>query len=198
MVREQALALFGKGLEQANEFLASEHRLSLPVARYELEPDGGLVFVTESKRWPIRIRNSLSGDLVIFFGFRAQERDDGFVVGARPPDEFPAIDNSLFRLPDGEWQTVESVAKLILHETAHTVHGEGTVGYWNTFCYYLEAVFLLRSTNHSAEIIPRAIGKEFLLHRWIQEAEASGNEPMFEAYAKMFEQHRAGLLGGTP
>ena len=149
--RGQALDLLEEAVIQANEFLISEHRLSLPPARYERAENGTLEFVTESRRWPVRIRHSFGGDLVVITGFRAQERDDGFVVGSRPPDEHPEIDNSMFRDRDGDWHSAESIARLILHETAHTVHGVGTVGYWSTVCYYAEAIFLLRSSNHSAE-----------------------------------------------
>ena len=52
-------------------------RRRLAPAHYEVTPEEPLVFVTGSRRWPIRIRNSAGGDLVLAFGFRAQERDDG-------------------------------------------------------------------------------------------------------------------------
>mgnify|MGYP006935311872 CR=1 FL=1 len=178
-------------MEQANDFLASEYRLALPPAQYETAEDGTLVFVTAQKRWPIRIYNSFGGELVVMSGFRAQERDDGFVVGSYPPDEFPEIDNSMFRYESGGWVPASSIARLILHETAHTINGEGTVGYWNTVKYYAEAIFLLRSNNHSDERIPRAVSKEFFLYTKVQEAVDEGNGDLEVLYRDLFEKHRA-------
>lgn len=195
--RNQALQLLDDAVADANRFLASEYNLSLPTARYETDLKSNLVFVTPDKRWPIRIRNSFAGDLVVWSGFRAQERDDGFVVGSRTPDEFKSIDHSMFRLSDGAWQSVESVARLILHETAHTINGEGTVGYWNTVKYYAEVLFLWRTHNHSDERIPKAVGFEYFFGNLIEEARANGNEDLEAAYRGSFEKHRVKLDQGS-
>jgi len=187
--RERAGALFEEAVELANRFLRSDQNRSLPAGRYAFGVGGNLVFITEEKIWPNRIRNSLAGDLVVLIGFRAQERDDGFVVGTRPPGEYPEIDHSMFRTLDGDWHSPESVASLLLHETAHTVHGEGTVGYGNTLQYYLEAVFLLRASDHSAERIPKAVDHEFIFHLRIDEARAAGDEEQLSLHLEDFEQH---------
>jgi len=190
-IRGRALGLLGSAIEQANGFLSSQQRISLPRGHYQEAEDGTLLFVTDARRWPIRIRHSFGGDLVVWFGFRAQERDDGFVVGSRPPDEHAEIDNSMFRTSDGDWQSAHSIARLILHETAHTVHRHGTVGYWNTLAYYTEAIFLFRAANHSAERTPRAISVEFEYHRLIRAAEDSGDQDAAEVYRKAFAEHLA-------
>ncbi|MGK0220291.1 MAG: hypothetical protein ACI9HE_003802 [Planctomycetota bacterium] len=185
----QTIKLYDQALLDANRFLASEHNLTLPLARYELAQNGTLVFVTGSERWPIRIRNSIAGELVLAVGFRAQERDDGFVVGSRPPDRYAAIDNSMFRLPDGSFHDADGVADLLLHETAHTFHGKGTVGYWNTLCYYAEVVFTWRTVNHSAEHLPNATSREYAIHRAIIAARAAQNAPRLGWLEKLFEEH---------
>mgnify|MGYP006935311467 CR=1 FL=1 len=191
--RNHAIALLEDGVELANDFLASEYRLSLPAGHYEESEDGFLVFVTTNKRWPIRIYKSFGGELVVAFGFRAQERDDGFVVGSYPPDEYPEIDNSMFRYPDGDWLPADSVAQLILHETAHTINGEGTVGYWNTVKYYAEAIFLFRTNDHSDERIPMDVNFEFRFSLLIEESRAKGDDQMAAAYQSSFDKHREEL-----
>ncbi len=190
-MRAHAIGVLDQAVDRANAFLVSEYNLSMPRAHYEMAPDSSLVFVTEEKRWPIRIRKSTSGDLVIWFGFRAQERDDGFVVGSYPPDRFEEIDNSMFRQPDGSWASIDSVASLILHETAHTINGEGTVGYWNTVKYYAEVIFLFRTVNHSDERIPQAVDLEYQLGGLIEGARAGGQKEWEDAYRDGFERHRA-------
>jgi hypothetical protein len=191
--RNHAIALLEEAVDQANAFLASKYRLSLPAGHYEEGEDGFLVFVTAEKRWPMRIYNSFGGELVVAFGFRAQERDDGFVVGSYPPDEYPEIDNSMFRYPDGDWLPADSVAQLILHETAHTINGEGTVGYWNTVKYYAEAIFLFRTNDHSDERIPMDVNFEFRFSHLIEEARAKGDHPMADAYQTSFDKHHQEL-----
>ena len=189
--RERALALLDEAISLANGFLASPECRTLPGGAYVRDGAGELVYVTPVGSWPTRIEKSFGGELVEWFGFRAQERDDGFVVGSRPPDEFPEIDNSMFRTTDGAWHSAESIARLVLHETAHTIHGEGTVGYWNTVLYYAEAIFLLRANYHSAEDIPRAVGEEFGYHRFIEGARLAGDEERALLYLQVFEEHLA-------
>ena len=46
----------------------------------------------------------------------------------------------------------------------HTVHAVGTVSFWKGCAYYLEAIFLFRYSNHSAERLPFATSAEFA--RW--------------------------------
>jgi len=193
--RLRAVALFEEAVELANTFLASEQRRSLPAGRYEASEDGSLVFITDARRWPIRIYHSFGGDLVVSNGFRAQERDDGFVIGVRPPAEHVETDNSMFRLTSGEWHDAKSIASLILHETAHTVHGEGTVGYWNSLRYYAEAIFLLRSLSHSAERIPQAVSMEFAFHSMIESYRRSGNDMALQLTLENFEERVAARKG---
>ena len=69
------------------------------------------------------------------------------------------------------------------------MHGEGTVGYGNTLQYYLEAVFLLRASDHSAERIPKAVDHEFIFHLRIDEARAAGDEEQLSLHLEDFEQH---------
>lgn len=189
--RRKALELYRDGLELANAFLASEDCLSLPQGQFEETTDGSLAFVTPERGWPIRIRHSFGGDLVVSTGYRAQEREDGFVVGVRPPARHLETDNSMFRYSDGDWVDAESVARLILHETAHTVHGVGTVGVWNTLAYYAEAIFLLRSAKHSAETLPRATSYEFMLHRFMEEARESEDREELDFFEQALSEHAA-------
>ena len=159
--REHVLTTWNEAVALANGYLASPYRHSMPAGRYTLDDELGMTFESDGRRWPIQVWNSFGGWLVTSFGFRAQERERGFVVGPRPPDEQPLVDHSMFRDLDGDWHSARSVASLVLHETAHTIHREGTVGFGNTLLYYLEAVFLLRTTDHSDERIPNAVSEEF-------------------------------------
>jgi hypothetical protein len=187
--REKALSLLEEAVFMANDFLGSAECRTLPGGSYESDQLGELSYVTPVGTWATHIENSCGGDLAVWIGFRAQERDDGFVVGSRPPDRFAEIDNSMFRTTDGSWQSAESITRLILHETAHTIHGEGTVGVWNSIAYYAEAIFLLRASYHSAEEIPRAVEEEFMYHRHIEAARAAADEERLQSYLEAFEEH---------
>lgn len=159
-VRVAERAKWTSAVEIANEFLASPYRRTLPAGRYELA-ETGMSYVSERGTWPIEVRCSTWGDNVVAFGYRAQEREYGFVVGKRPPNRDRSVDNSMFVDGDGLAHDAESIAALILHETTHVVVREGTVGFWNGVAYYLEAIFLLRSASHSAERYPHGTNEEF-------------------------------------
>ncbi len=163
--REQAVTNWKEAVVLANEFLASPFRLTLPEGHFELD-DWGMRFVRAAGEvCPITVCSTTMGDICVSLGYAAQEREYGFAVGARDGEENdPVIDNSLFRLPDGSWRDPPDLAKLILHETTHVVFRVGTIGFWNTVSYYLEAIFLLRSSTHSAERLPRATSEEFFYY----------------------------------
>jgi hypothetical protein len=61
--------------------------------------------------------------------------------------------NVVAPLPETQDQIVGSLF-VILHETTHVVFRHGTVGFWNGVAYYLEAIFLFRANDHSAERRP--------------------------------------------
>lgn len=158
--RERALAVWRAAVERANAFLASPLRRTLPAGTIELADDG-MRLRTEHGAWPLRVRCTTWGDLCVRTGFAAQEREDGFVVGAAPPGRDPRTDNSLFRTSEGEPHDAGRIARLVLHEATHVVYREGTVGTWNTIAYYAEAIFLLRAASHSAERKAHATSEEF-------------------------------------
>lgn len=164
--REEALARWTEAVALANEFLASDFRRTLPAGGYELHDDG-MIFRSADRAWPIAVRCTAWGDLCLLTGFAAQERSWGFVVGERSPGRDRALDNSLLRDGDGALASPFSMASLILHETTHVVLREGTVGFWKGLAYYLEAVFLFRYDDHSAEREPHATSGEFaFFHVW--------------------------------
>ncbi len=162
--KESALRRWREAVDRANAFLASPFRRTLPEARYDLGP-GGMRFVAGDRIWPIEVRSTTWGDLVLWAGFQAQEREYGFCVGDCPPEKEPLLDHSFFRTADGGLLEPDAIADLILHETAHVVAREGTVGFWNSLAFYAEAVFLFRSTTHSDEDIPHAVSEEFAYFR---------------------------------
>jgi len=169
-----AAARLERAVEIANDFLASDARETLPPGRIERRA-GELVFVHAGETvfahageppepseltW-IKIRRTTFGDLVESFGFEAQERSDGFVVGKRG-DGDPRLANSLFVSPfDGSWNQAPWIAELILHELTHTVMGDGTTSVCGAVSYYAEAIFLWRYDDHSAERRPYATSAEF-------------------------------------
>jgi hypothetical protein len=120
-------------------------------------------------------------------GFLAQEREFGFVVGARAPDRDELVDHSFFRDHEGALVDAASIARLVLHETTHVVYREGTVGFWNGVAYYLEAVFLFRYATHSDERHARATGEEFEYFRLERDAQDE-HKPI---YRRFFEEHVA-------
>jgi hypothetical protein len=158
--KERALRSWREAVEIANAFLVSPFDRTLPAGRFELGPDG-MRLLAGDRVWPIEVRSTTWGDLVLWAGFQAQEASYGFCVGECPPEEEPLLHNSFFRAPNGFLLAPDSIADLILHETAHVVAREGTVGFWNSLAYYAEAIFLLRSTTHSDEDVPHAVDEEF-------------------------------------
>jgi len=168
-----------------NEFLASDWRRTLPAGRFELDDESGMRFVTAAGTWPISVHCNWYGDLCVATGFAAQEREYGFVVGEVDPERGRAIDNTLLCMSSGERMEPLDVAELILHETTHVVWREGTVGFWNGVAYYLEAIFLFRTNDHSAERRPHATGEEFLWWHMSRD----GDELMRTTIREFFEQH---------
>lgn len=170
----------------ANEFLTSHYRRTLPAGRFELGPRG-MRFVMEHEAIPIEVRSTGWGDWVVQAGFAAQERESGFVVGAEPPRKDPLVDHSFFRDGNGTWLSPRTIAELTLHETTHVIYREGTVGFWNGAAYYLEAIFLFRYSNHSAERHANATSEEF--EYFVAESHAA---PAYKlAYRESFESHIA-------
>jgi hypothetical protein len=196
--RATALTTWTEAVHLANEFLGSSYRLTLPSGRYELD-DAGMRFVTEHRTWPIRVVSSSWGDLVVRTGFAAQEREFGFVVGSQPPKRDALVDHSFFRYSSGELLGPVEVASLVLHETTHVVCREGTVGTWNAIAYYLEALFLLRASKHSAERHAHATSEEFRFFRLV---ESESDEEAKAIYRRAFEEHLADpepfCVHGTP
>ncbi len=199
--KERALRRWREAVDLANEFLASPFRRTLPAARYDLGPDG-MRFVAGDRAWPIEVRSTTWGDLVLWAGFQAQEREYGFCVGECLPEEEPLLDHSFFRTSDGGLLEPDSIADLILHETAHVVAREGTIGFWNSLAFYAEAVFLFRSTTHSDEDIPHAVSEEFAFFR----TGPGGSAERRDAALSMLEGHlgtggphcRHGPIEGAP
>lgn len=170
--RREALARWTAGVELANEFLASEFRLSLPAGRFELDDDG-MRFVGSGGEFPLRVVRSTWGDWVVRVGFAAQEREWGFVVGQRCPVNDAWVDHSFFRGVDGELASPFELASLVLHETTHVLHREGTVGFWNGVAYYGEAIFLFRYDTHSGERCANATSEEFAYFATVRDADAT-------------------------
>ena len=156
---EQAAERLEHAVVIANAFLGSDARRTLPPGRLEWRGDR-LAFVHPEGEVVVDIRRTTFGDLVESFGFEAQERSDGFVVGARGEGD-PRLANSLFVSSFGGPKDVRWIAELILHELTHTYCGDGTVSLCGTLAYYAEAIFLLRYDDHSAERRPYATTAEF-------------------------------------
>lgn len=155
-----ALAQWSHAVELANEFLDSDYRRTLPPGHFELLPEG-MRFNGSERSLPIEVHSTEWGKFVVQAGFAAQERENGFVVGSQPPRKDPLLDHSFFRFGDGRLLPASSIAELTLHETTHVIYREGTVGFWNGVEYYLEAIFLFRYSNHSAERHANATSEEF-------------------------------------
>ncbi len=150
-----------KAVRLANDFLQSEDNLSLPNGVIHLHHDSGMSWHHPDGCRPIRVENSWWGDRCVDMGFAAQERSWGFVVGDRG-DGPQVIDHSLFYYTNGMMKSAPHMAELILHETAHMVHGVGTVGFWDSVSYYWHAMFSGGGREHPAEQLPYATSDEFL------------------------------------
>lgn len=183
--RDDALATWRAAIPLVNGFLASDFRHTLPPGRFELDDRTGMRFVTDEGAWPIEVHSNWWGDLCLFCGFAAQEREYGFVVGEADPERDRSVDNSFFCFGDSTRKGARYVAELILHETTHVVWRRGTVGFWNGFAYYLEAIFLFRTNDHSAERRPHATGEEF----WAYLLAQDGPEEAAQSAREYVESH---------
>ncbi len=186
--QESVIAKWREAVAIANDFLASSWRRSLPAGHFTLDDSDGMAFVTERGAWPIAVRCTTWGDLCVAAGFVAQEREWGFVVGETGAERDELVDNTLFLRPDRWGKPAQEVAELILHETAHVVWREGTIGTWNSLAYYLEALFLFRTTDHSAEERPNAVSHEF---RWYWQARAQPEFATFAPWRQAIDDHLA-------
>lgn len=156
----EALERWDAAIRICNYFLSSDFRKTLPKGEMLLD-SGGMTFVTADTRLPVRIRCCVAGDLLIPFRMIAQERSDGFVVGAVSPRKDREIDNSFFKYPSGIWQQNQLIAGLILHEVTHSYFRTGTVSFAKTVRYYAESIFLLRYRSHTMEVLPFRTSSEF-------------------------------------
>jgi hypothetical protein len=185
----RAAATWREAVALANEFLASAQRRTLPEGRFELSEGAGMRFLTSAGAWPITVCCTSWGDVCVAFGFAAQEREWGFVVGSKEPERDRLVDNSLFVGPGGFRLTAGDVARLILHETTHVVWREGTVGFWNGVSYYLESIFLFRYSNHSDERRPNATDEEFDWFVNERALRATGDATVLAKFHAYVERH---------
>lgn len=186
-----ALERWHEAVDIANEFLRSPWCRTLPRGCFELGEDGMTYRNEAGRSWPIEVCSTSWGDLVVTWGFVAQEGQRGFSVGNSRrfrdalPD--PEIDNTFFRHPNGFWLDSEAIAELTLHETTHVVFRKGTVGFWNTLVYYVVAVTTFRGVDHPAEDRPHATSEEFA---WFHSAKLSGDSAR-QRLLQAFEEHVA-------
>jgi len=157
---DAALARWQAAVELSNVFLASPWRRTLPVGKFLLS-DEGMIFQSDAGEWPVHVRVTMVGDLCARFGFSAQERSDGFVVGRTLPRRDAVMDNTFFRHTDGKFASPQTIAGLLLHELTHSVFREGTVGFWPGFAYYAEAAVTWRYRTLSGERRAFATSEEF-------------------------------------
>jgi hypothetical protein len=174
--REQLVQDWTNAVGRCNEFLASPYRHALPAGRIVLDDASGMRFESDGRTWPLEVRCTSWGDIVLWFGFQAQERTYGFTVGECPPERDRVADNALFRDDSGYLMAPDSVADLILHECTHVVSGEGALGFWKSASYYCESLFLFRyGPTHSDE--RRAYGTSEEYHAFIQSIGRSDQTP---------------------
>ena len=167
--RDHAVQTLTDAVSRCNEFMASPFRHALPPGRFVLDDSQGLRFETATGTWPLEIRCTDWGDVVLSFGFQAQEGEGGFTVGEVEPERDRLIDNSLLRDGNGWELGSDTVADLILHETTHVVSDEGAIGFWQSAGYYVETVFLFRyDRSHSDERRAYSTNEEY--HAFIQSA----------------------------
>ncbi|MBK7644762.1 MAG: hypothetical protein IPJ19_17255 [Planctomycetes bacterium] len=163
--RAVALARWEESIGLMNEFLASSCRRTLPEGRFALAGEGMTFTSASGQTWPIQVCATTWGDLVVAIGFRAQEGQCGFCVGATQLQPGEArdglLDNTFFRHPQGFWEDAASLAEVTLHETTHVVLREGTIGPWNTLGYYLVLLTCWSGVEHPAERLPYATSAEF-------------------------------------
>jgi hypothetical protein len=158
--RNSALQRWQEAIGLCNAFLSSSYRSTLPQGELQLTDDG-MVYVTGHTLFPIRVRCTRWGDLVVRTSYTAQERSDGFVVGLRDPRRDRLLDNSFFKNEKGRPVSSSDIAALILHELTHSYCRVGTVSFTKAVRYYAEAVFLFRYRSHSMERLPNETTAEF-------------------------------------
>jgi hypothetical protein len=183
---KDALARWQKAVGLANAFLDSPWRRTLPPGKFMLS-EAGMIFRTLEKDWPVNVRVTPIGDWCVRFGFVAQERSDGFVVGRVPPQRSALLDNSFFLGRNGKSVSTPAMASLLLHETTHEIFREGTVSFWAGIAYYGEAALTWKYRTLRAERRPFATSEEFQFFIANQNADA-------ETQAKLrreFETHLA-------
>jgi len=165
--RRELIGRWSAAVTLANAFLASEANASLPRSlSYSLDRGTGMTLhCTCGAFRPVHVANSWWGDLCVWSGFAAQERSWGFVVGDRG-DGPQAVGHSMFYYSWGPMKASEDIAELILHETAHMVHGVGTVGFLAGIGYYWNTMFHGGGREHPAELLPYSTSDEFL--QWLQ------------------------------
>ncbi len=138
--KERLLARWEAGIARANAFLASAHNQDLPPGEFELLNDGMVLRTGDGRLWQVQVRCTTWGSMAAAFGYPAQERSWGFVVGAR--GDGPAVEaNTFFRGIDGRARDADGIAQLILHEVAHQVHEVGTLGFRGGLHYYWHGIF---------------------------------------------------------
>jgi len=157
-VKAEVIGRWESAVERANAFLASESNTLMPRGSYELL-GSGLVYRTDQQDWEVTVRNTWFGDFVVFCGFTAQERSWGFVVG-EVGDGTDMVANSLFVNYFGNPRSVDGMAELILHETAHQVFKVGTLDFPSTLHYYWFSLFRDHA-SHPDEAEPNAVSDEF-------------------------------------
>jgi hypothetical protein len=186
---ELAIGAWLEAVALANEFLASPLRKTLPAGTFELDDQAGMTFVTERGRLPMEVWWTPWGDVTLWTGGAAQEASYGFVVGRRNIEGRTSnrvLDNSFFRGKSGDWHAPSDIAKMILHETTHVVHGVGAFGFWSSISYYLELVFLFRSSTSSHERAPRATSEEFM---WFLLLRGEASEDVRKVYEMTVQEH---------
>lgn len=166
--KEHLLARWEGGIARANAFLASAHNQDLPRGEFTLLNDGMVMRSDDGRTWQVQVRCTTWGSLAAAFGYPAQERSWGFVVGAR--GDGPEVEaNTFFRGIDGRARDADGLAQLILHEVAHQVHEVGTLSFGNSLHYYWHGIFTPWD-EHPDEQMPIRVDRAF-------RAFASGRPP---------------------
>lgn len=158
-----------QAVELANRFIDSPANHYFPPGWHLRAAEDGRIFMDADSGEGFRVHIYVScwGTLISSLGFSAQERADGFSVGAlqdvrnRPVDV--TIANTLFFTLDGRWRSAEWMAALLLHEMSHTlqVRVQGQTSYW--FEYYLRATILMQggAQLHELEKVPYRVEREY-------------------------------------
>ena len=157
---EESLRRWQEAVSICNGFLHSSFRKTLPSGEIRFTDDG-MEFVSPPSVQPCRVRCTTWGDLLVHFGYSAQERSDGFVVGRVGPIRDRRFGNSFFLNSDGTPLSNVAIAGMILHELTHSYYHVGMVAFGVGFRYYAESILLLRYRHHSMERLPFETSGEF-------------------------------------